>query len=261
MKQSPPAAAASPDDSAPSEERRAEEEKPRVERRRLRVPTSVLVTLLVALLSVWVGPAFARQWDDRQKANELKAALAEEIATTTARTLAAGLEVSRSEDAERLDRWEEADARWQIARFSMKMKLAAYFGPAAGEDWDQFANDVRNFLFICDLAPAGERARAYVPWVRPDPAMRQSTTAELLDPIVVRVEEVTPKGEDLVYNREDVSDWAASITSNEKLRDTELEWLMGYLFVLAEQQTAAVLDAHAEGYSTTRRDLLRDLLP
>jgi len=34
----------------------AGEEKPRGERRRLRVPTSVLVTRLVAVLSIWWGP-------------------------------------------------------------------------------------------------------------------------------------------------------------------------------------------------------------
>ena len=54
-----------------------EEEKPPGERRRLRVPTSVAATLLVAMLSILVGPAFARQWDDRQKARDLKAAIAD----------------------------------------------------------------------------------------------------------------------------------------------------------------------------------------
>jgi hypothetical protein len=48
----------------PQAERRrlriAEEEKSRAERRRLRVPTSVLATFLVAILSILVGPAFAR---------------------------------------------------------------------------------------------------------------------------------------------------------------------------------------------------------
>jgi hypothetical protein len=33
---------------------------------RPRVPTSVVVTVLGAALTVWLGPAFTRQWEDRQ---------------------------------------------------------------------------------------------------------------------------------------------------------------------------------------------------
>jgi hypothetical protein len=74
----------------------AQEDKPRRTRRRPRVPTSVLVTLFVALLSVWVAPALTRQWNDREKARELKAAAAEDIATATARAAGSGGSFSRA---------------------------------------------------------------------------------------------------------------------------------------------------------------------
>src|SRR3954467_7064097 len=56
-------------------------------RRRLRIPTSVFVTLLGIALTAWFLPAFTRQWDDRQKAHELKAALASQVAVATAKSM------------------------------------------------------------------------------------------------------------------------------------------------------------------------------
>src|SRR3954465_14347156 len=62
----------------------AAEKKPRLLRR---VPTSLIVTLLGIALTAWLLPAFTRQWDDRQKAHELKTALTSQIATATADAL------------------------------------------------------------------------------------------------------------------------------------------------------------------------------
>src|SRR6266513_667328 len=52
-----------------------------------RIPTSLLVTLIGIALTAWLLPAFTRQWDDRQKAHELKAALASQVAVATAKSL------------------------------------------------------------------------------------------------------------------------------------------------------------------------------
>jgi hypothetical protein len=49
-----------------------------------RIPTPLIVTLLGIGLTAWLLPAFTRQWDDRQKAHEIKAALAFQIAAATA---------------------------------------------------------------------------------------------------------------------------------------------------------------------------------
>ena len=85
MEESAPAPAA-PDENAAPEQPAAQDEEPPRERRRLRLPTPVLVTVLVAALSVWVAPAFTRQWEDRKQARELQASLAEDIALATAST-------------------------------------------------------------------------------------------------------------------------------------------------------------------------------
>jgi hypothetical protein len=97
-----------------------EEEKPRGERRRFRVPTSVLVSLLVAILSILVGPAFARQWEDRQKARDLKAAIADQIATATARTVVTGIDATRAQGTE--------------ARRHYVTRARAFWRPASPED-------------------------------------------------------------------------------------------------------------------------------
>jgi hypothetical protein len=55
--------------------------------RRVKVPTSVVVTLVGIALTAWLLPAFTRQWDDRQKARELKAGLASDMGKSTATVL------------------------------------------------------------------------------------------------------------------------------------------------------------------------------
>src|SRR4051794_19460716 len=112
-----------------------------------RVPTSLVVTVLGVALTAWLLPAFTRQWDDRQKAQELKASIASQIAAATADALvlskkeqrraaafnraslrsntASTLAFRRSESvASRLD-----DA-WLLNSIKIEAKLRAYFVPA-----------------------------------------------------------------------------------------------------------------------------------
>jgi hypothetical protein len=62
------------DEAAPPEAGTTAAEKKRPLLRR--VPTSLLVTLLGIALTAWLLPAFTRQWDDRQKAQELQSHVA-----------------------------------------------------------------------------------------------------------------------------------------------------------------------------------------
>jgi hypothetical protein len=50
-----------------------------------RIPTPVVVTLIGLVLSAWLLPAITRQWDDRQKAHQVKSALVTEMAEASAR--------------------------------------------------------------------------------------------------------------------------------------------------------------------------------
>jgi hypothetical protein len=78
--------ASSPD--ASSESAGENQDKKRWRLYHLTLPTPVVATVvgvvLSALLSLWLIPAFTRQWDDRQKAHDLKAALIAEMATASA---------------------------------------------------------------------------------------------------------------------------------------------------------------------------------
>ena len=85
MDESVPAPATQDENAAP-EETAAEQKQPRRERWRRRVSTSVLVTVLLATLSVWIASAFTRQWDDRQKARVLQANIADQIGIAAAQT-------------------------------------------------------------------------------------------------------------------------------------------------------------------------------
>jgi hypothetical protein len=71
-------------EAAPAETRAAAEKKRPLLRR---VPTSLVVTLLGIALSAWLLPAFTKQWSDRQKAHDLKAAIITDMASASARVL------------------------------------------------------------------------------------------------------------------------------------------------------------------------------
>jgi hypothetical protein len=52
-----------------------------------RIPRPVMVTLIGLVVSAWLLPAITRQWDDRQKAHQVKSALVTEMAEAHARAL------------------------------------------------------------------------------------------------------------------------------------------------------------------------------
>lgn len=236
------------------EEKAAEEEKPRSERRRLRVPTSVLLTLLVAVMSVLVGPAFARQWEDRQKARELKAAIADEIASATARTLGAGVYVARAQQAQaRRDRFVNARAFWRPASRRIETKLKAYFPASMADEWKQLVLDIDDFLenvcarasppgqpFKSDLSASSRRANIAA-WFESSSKLR---------PLPDRLQNRTPSEIAHSATRDNAEDRVEVI-------DAGGEWM----FAETDKMTAVLFNAHPAGFSTNRRDLLRDLVP
>ena len=58
--------------------------------RRFRVPTPIILDPAGLVLSAWLLPAFTRQWDDRQKAHEVKSSVVSEIAAASAHSLTGG---------------------------------------------------------------------------------------------------------------------------------------------------------------------------
>ena len=258
MEESRPAA-------AEPEQTAAQEGKPPRTRRRLHVPTSVLVTILVAAFSVWVAPAFTRQWEDRQKVRELRAAFAEEIATATAAALSGGREAARrSTEIEgqggRRALLGPVRLSWDVSLLRIEMKLRAYYPPAVADQWSEFATDVRQFLQICLLTgPAttedeGIFLRGEIARTLP----RIVEGRELLRDYFQSAEQPVPR---ITQSQADRALAAELTDPSWSMRQSGLELLRAMLLSKAQAATTALFSAKPGDFSTTRSDLLRDLLP
>lgn len=226
------------------------------ERRRLRVPTSVLVTVLLAALSVWVAPAFTRQWEDRKQARELQAETGEQIARVAA-TTANRLTLARTQP-EFLD----ALSEWRLAQTRIAAKLRAYYGPTLRQDWTEFDDAVTSAIWastlICCLSD---------PW-----GSFERTKADMItevDGLLDRIGKVQPLlASTLPPN---IGNWRASVKAYARIgrqelgRSYRLVGMTARLAGLIVELSGGVIDelmtSDPEAFSTTRRDLLRDLLP
>jgi hypothetical protein len=215
----------------------AQVEKPRRERRRLHVPTSVLVTVLVAAFSVWVAPAFTRQWDDRQKEHELKALLVAGIGDATARVLTDGEDALSAKHGDSVRRLPPAMRAWDITGLKIETRLRAYFPAEVVADW-------RSFEYVVAVLQAYLYERSTLSALQPN---TQGWT-QLKKPVFV------------VAWRTVQEAFSSELGGK---RPSPLQYFNVEQRILAAQQSVndAILAAHADGYSTTRRDLLRDLLP
>jgi len=124
--------AAAPEAAEPQEA--AEQAEPRKRSwRRVKIPTSVVVSLAGIALTAWLLPAFTRQWDDRQKAREVKADLVAQMssamvtAVVTARRLAfAGRYAEQQAGA---GAWLLANLSWRLGFAPASRLIVALCGP------------------------------------------------------------------------------------------------------------------------------------
>jgi hypothetical protein len=256
MDESAPAPAEQDENAAPEET--AAQEKPAREHRRPRVPTSVLVTVLVAAFSVWVAPAFARQWDDRQKARELQAALAQDVAASTATAIGDAVAVlagAESRDATALAR------KWDTARSRLEATLRAYYPLSVISQWyetseniadlHRIAPDVRESLLFAEGKPRYNHEGILADYLRDlfyEPAW------DYYEP---------PPGD---YERGiDLSAKYAKWVFDARVVEDPVDRLGRLLRRMFAQRVNTtlrdVLETTPQGFSTTRGDLLRDLLP
>jgi hypothetical protein len=214
-----------------------------------RVPTSLIVTFVGIALTAWLLPAFTRQWDDRQKARELKAAIADEIAIDTSRMLSAGFSVAEAQKAQvRGRRVSAASAFWDPASLRMAIRLRAYFPQNIVKRWSAFSYGVNQYLVACAYAsppsqpldttlPESYRRMRLADW------LRHYTMGHAMDQDTIEADVL-----DATDNRP--ADRLGVIESGRI-------WLR----VNANTLISSLFAAHTAGFSTTRGDLLRDLLP
>jgi hypothetical protein len=220
-----------------------------------RVPTSLLMTLLGIALTAWLLPAFTRQWDDRQKARELKAALTSQIAVATANSL------TRS-------------------REELRLVLAK---PREGEAWFPAAYTRLDESWLADSLEIEAKLRSQVDspkllaHLRAYNATMQTLFQLATDPWTMNDYSQGSGSEGTARKN------ARLLGIKTKELRTDLRYLVGstsaaftapggandYIFrqiaygVLAKEQALAdsITAAHVEGYSTTAHDLLHDLIP
>jgi hypothetical protein len=165
-----------------------------------------------------------RQWDDRQEANEVRASVAYEAASATARALSDAQEASLAGFWKGSSRPSTSPAakEWAVASLRIQARLQTYFGREALERWQLVSRYVSTTLSLSHGDAAG-------PWAEAIGGIRSPSLEEQ-----VRL---------YWYNRRDGSALAAAI--------------------LAEQEdvTQSIIRMHVRGYSTTWRDVVSDLFP
>ena len=206
-----------------------------------RVPTPVIVTVVGALLSAWVIPAVTRQWQDQQKARELKASLVTRIGRDTTEALVKSDFVAYGRfGGQRLpngappfsdEQFNDLDLSWRRNSEEIEGLLAAYF-PGLGGEWHRYATLVKNTYFLL-------RPRVYL----------RKETLQALDRLGVATKT------QLVLLARPFTFVPASHERNAYFLVTQR------LLDAKSKLTGQILRAHAGGYSQGPADFLHDLLP
>jgi len=141
----PPASAAT--------EGRAEGAAPKTRRHRVQwpawLPKTVVFTAALTLLTAWLFPALSRQWQDRQKARELKASLITQIGKNTSEALITssfltGNRFPSSRDPARRGWNQEVfnrlDLNWRTSSAEVEAQLRAYFPERVAARWVAYSD-------------------------------------------------------------------------------------------------------------------------
>jgi hypothetical protein len=260
----------------------AEAEKPETPahgRWRRRIPTPVVVTLIGIALSAWLLPAITRQWDDRQKAHDLQAAIVTDMASATARMLTRGELRNQHQRDKGLDRRQRIKVNrgvrsieWSQASLQLEARLHAYFPDETVQAWQLYSYFVTYFdptTYSSGREPVYEKAAEDV-HPRDGPIRKQMRNLRILVSMVDpqrsdndRVYQTLPDEEDLPGFRHLRNEVNTTGPRSPKLavRAWKLSYLEKYLSALETAIADQVLATHPRGYSTTTGDLFRDLIP
>ena len=257
------------------------------------MPSSVIITLVGIALTAWLLPAFTRQWDDRQKAHDLKAAITNDMATATAQALfggktryqagpngsllaAVGPTTEASEAA--------AIRQWELSSFQIEAKLRANFTDRTiSTTWREYSDSVRRF-FLALTQPTSQRPRALRAaslrigldehaankvYLR---ALNVVLSIDVINTVMANLRNMARRLR--VHGRADTQTLAklrlesaqAKLQLPRFRRTIADDWRAIYasveqaLLSSESRLSVAVLAAHPTGYSTTWHDLLRDLV-
>jgi hypothetical protein len=192
------------------------------------IPKSLVLAVIGIGLSSWLIPAITRQWDDRQKAGDLKAALVAEMATATGRAVLDAQAFTYAPPDTRPSPSANAAAvkEWSVAALEIRARLDAYFGPAAVEAWEVVTHYVNATL-------SSAYRRNYHDVLIPGPQFEPTPHRRLQDLF----------SKFYGGNEGAIDDLATELLTEE------------------ERVARSILAMNVRGYSTTWDDILSDLLP
>jgi hypothetical protein len=235
---------------------------------RINLPTSLVVTLVGVALTAWLLPAFTRQWDDRQKAKDLKATLVTDIGASTAGTVGDAEGLWRKGDTEHLALSARA---WTLAALRTEARLRSYFPPELVTAWQLYSYGVSRLLGSDAKAEWYELYRARA-WLDDGGHLRRQTNHEALD-LFLRLYDLSRSPRRQILEREDVKAMPQLLGSTCVPRacshggsvhadpDDDFGAVEDQLLLMQMVIIDDVLTSRVSGYSTTTRDLIDDLLP
>jgi hypothetical protein len=203
-----------------------------------RAPKPILMVLFGAAISAWLVPAFTRQWQDRQKEREIKVALVSEISDSTSNAIVTSQFVANRALADGQAEYNRISLDWAQRSAQVEAKLAAYFpGRALVDDWHDYSIVVENDFYLLTKSTAGK--------------------AEAVDTVRRYLESARGPESTAAVNWDQLR--ALDFDNVQAVDDYVL--VSRELLDASKPLIQAILDANAEGFSTTGGDLVDDLTP
>ena len=214
---------------------------PKVVRPRLWwLPKPILLTLFGAAISAWLVPAFTRQWQDRQKEREIKVALVADIGDSTSDALVTSQYLANRAfpGGNGQSEYNRFTLGWARRSAQIEAKLRAYFPDnSLVDDWRDYSVVLQNDFY---LLTGGSGKAAAVQTVR-----------EYLESV--------PEGSEPIAGVK----WKRlrSLNFNDQRAVDDYVLVTEQLLDGKERLIREILNANAEGFSTTGSDFIDDLTP
>jgi hypothetical protein len=209
-----------------------------------RFPTAVGVTLLGVALTARLLPAFTRQWDDRQRARDLKAGLVAEIASATSQALVQSREAKQRDFSHAIPNgtlagfrgYELLEDSWLRESIRIESEIRAYLPHKLFDTWRQYDNTIEGLFQLA---------------------------ASHVGPVELQYFADYNLGVRRAALKRDLAWLAAKGTTRNVVSNKESAFSEIVNGVEDREQTVtdAILSAHVAGYSTTTHDLIHDLIP
>ena len=228
-----------------------------------RIPKGLVLTVIGTLLTAWLIPALTRQWQDQQRAQELKAAIVTRIGrdTTDALVLSSFIANGRFEpvrDPKRPFRipmkvFNDLDLNWERNRREISAQLEAYFADTdIAEEWRSYSQLTRDTYFLITDREFN-RLWTATRLQRLLPARHRCKIESLREPFPTGTRQRTQPSQ--------LAPQSTCEPSELKNPRSNYFFVATALLEAKSSLTEDILHADPDGLSTDTSDLFQDLLP